>query len=82
MGDWRISFTATAAKALTRLPAAEQIRLRDAIDRLMDGDVKKLRGRRNHYRLRLGALRVVFMPDFQSHQIVVFDIFPRGHGYR
>ena len=82
MGDWRICFTATAEKSLKRLPRGNQIRLRDAIDSLPAGDVKKLRDRRNELRLRVGDFRVVFTADFKTAEIMIIEIFHRRKGYR
>jgi hypothetical protein len=42
LGDWRIAFVAAALKGLKRLSLEDQLRMRDAIDRLMEGDIKKL----------------------------------------
>ena len=47
----------------------------------MEGDVKKLLGRPNQFRLRVGPLRAVFAPDFKTHTIVIVEVFRRGAGY-
>lgn len=44
------------------------------------GDVKKLRGSRNEYRLRVGAYRVLF--ELDGRRIVVYDIGPRKDIYQ
>jgi mRNA interferase RelE/StbE len=80
--NWRISFTSAALKALKRLSLDDQRRLRTAIDKLMEGDVKKLWGRQNEFRLRVGDVRAVFTPNFKSREIQILEIFPRGHEYR
>ncbi len=82
MAEWQFVLTAAAEKSLKRLSRDDAVRVRDAIDALPKGDVKRLRGREAHFRLRVGGLRVVFTPDFAARQIVVLDIFPRGEGYR
>ena len=50
-------------------------------DELMRGDVKKLKGRPNQFRLRVGDYRVVFTPDHKTRTIAVLEIFHRGRGY-
>jgi len=80
--DWRILLTSTAQKSLTRLGPPDQRRVRSAIDNLMAGDIKKLQGRRDTYRLRVGDIRVVFSADFHARRIIVLEVFPRGAGYR
>ena len=82
MGDWRIAFVAAALKGLKRLSLEDQLRMRDAIDRLMEGDIKKLRGRQNQFRLRVGGLRAIFTPNFKARTIVILEIFPRAQDYR
>lgn len=82
MGDWRIAFVAAALKGLKRLSLEDQLRMRDAIDRMMEGDIKKLRGRRNQFRLRVGGLRAIFTPNCKARTIVILEIFPRGEDYR
>lgn len=55
-------------------------RLRRAIEWLPDGDVKKLKGYKNDYRLRVGNLRVLF--SLEEDTIIIKDILPRGQAYK
>jgi mRNA-degrading endonuclease RelE of RelBE toxin-antitoxin system len=80
--DWRILLTSAAQKSLRQLGPPDQNRVRHAIDNLMAGDIKKLQGRRDTFRLRVGDNRVVFLADFHPRRIIVLDVFPRGAGYR
>jgi mRNA interferase RelE/StbE len=82
LGDWRIAFVPAALKGLKRLSLQDQLRMRDAIDRLMEGDIKKLRGRQNQFRLRVGGVRAVFTPNFKTRTILILEIFQRGENYR
>lgn len=82
MSDWRIVFTNAAVKGLKRLSREDQQRVRAGIDRLMNGDVKKLKGRTNEFRLRVGDVRAVFSPKFETNEIIVLEVFPRGDQYR
>jgi mRNA interferase RelE/StbE len=44
------------------------------------GDVKKLKGSRNEYRLRVGNYRVLF--ELEGKRIVVYSIGPRKNIYQ
>jgi mRNA interferase RelE/StbE len=80
--EWRIVLTRNADKSLGRIDKPAQGRLRQAIDDLMEGDVKKLRGRENEYRLRVGNYRVVFTPTYENRTLTILEIFHRGRDYR
>ena len=80
--DWRIELTSGAEKSLKRLSKPDRNRLRAAIDTLPVGDIKKLRGRSNQFRLRVGEFRVVFAPDYTARRVVILEVFHRGSGYR
>ena len=80
--EWRIVLTRNADKSLGRIDKSAQRRLRQAIDDLMEGDVKKLRGRENEYRLRVGNYRVVFTPAYENRTLTILEIFHRGRDYR
>lgn len=82
MGEWRIELTSSAEKSLKRLSRADQHRVRDAIDDLPAGDIKKLKGRSGQFHVRVGDVRVVFMPEWAARRIVIVEVFPRGAGYR
>jgi mRNA interferase RelE/StbE len=57
-----------------------------AIDRLAAGprygDVRKLQGKENEWRLRVGGWRVRFRPDFRARVIFVLHVLARGGAYR
>lgn len=82
---WRVLIAPRAEKALKRLPAHEQARFRDAIDRLSAGPhqtpVKPLRGR-PEWRLRVGGWRALLRVDHEKRVIVVVAIGPRGDVYK
>ena len=82
LAEWRIVLTRNAVKSFDKLNKSTQQNLRHAIDKLMEGDVKKLRGRENQYRLRAGDYRVVFTPDHGAQTLTILEIFHRGRGYR
>ena len=59
-----------------------QVRIIYAIGQLPFGDVKKLQGNIDDYRLRVGNYRVVFSKDDESILISIIKIAPRGEVYK
>jgi len=51
-----------------------------AIDKLPDGDVKKMAGYKDKYRLRIGGFRVVF--TMKENDIIIEKIDNRGQIYK
>jgi mRNA interferase RelE/StbE len=70
-----------ATKTLRKLPRNEQERIQAAIWRLPAGDVRRLQGRRDEWRLRIGDWRVLIRLDQNAHLIVVTAVKPRGGAY-
>ena len=84
--QWRIVVTSRAERDLKGLSARDQGRIRAGIDSLTEfptrGDLNKLQGRDNEWRLRVGGWRVRFELDRADRIIVVLRILPRGRAYR
>ncbi|MDR3602883.1 MAG: type II toxin-antitoxin system RelE/ParE family toxin [Desulfosporosinus sp.] len=59
-----------------------QVRIINAISQLPFGDVKKLQGNIDDYRLRVGNYRIVFSKDDENILICVIKIAPRGEVYK
>lgn len=75
----QIEYSRQAAKAISRINNPLKQRIRIAIENLPSGDVKKLQGYTNAYRLRVGDYRILFdMTD----KIEVTNILPRGEAYK
>ena len=55
-------------------------RLKEAIEKVPFGDIKKLQGIDNGYRLRVGDLRVLF--SIEDDRIYIDNIIPRGQAYK
>jgi len=55
-------------------------RLKEAIEKIPFGDIKKLQGVENGYRLRVGDLRVLF--SMEDNTIYIDNIIPRGQAYK
>ena len=72
-------YSKQAAKYLGKLNKKTALRLLEAVCKLPEGDVKKMRGFDNLYRLRVGDFRVKFTRNVE--QIVVEEIGLRGDIY-
>ncbi len=81
--DW--VFAARAKRDLRRLDQPVQRRVIDALDRLVGdppaGDVVKLTGPDDEWRLRVGDWRVRFQRDADG-LIYVLRVLPRGRAHR
>jgi len=44
-------------------------------------NVKKLRGYKNTYRIRVGSWRIIYKVDNDEKSIVIYDILPRKSAY-
>lgn len=73
-------FEKAAIKHISEKDAVTRNRLLRAIQNLPAGDIKKLRGRRNDYRLRVGDFRVIF--SISDSSIIISDVLPRGEAYK
>lgn len=76
----RIEFAKPAVKYINSADKRTKRRLKTAIEKLPLGDVKKLQGLQNDYRLRVGGLRVLF--SILEETIIIKDILPRGQVYK
>jgi mRNA interferase RelE/StbE len=75
-----ITYAKQAVKALLRLDVPTRQRIRQGIEKLPDGDVKRLKGYTDLYRLRIGDWRVLF--TMIANNISVEDVLPRGDAYK
>lgn len=74
-----ISISHEAIKKIKALDKPARNRVLKKIYNLPAGDVKKLQGYKDEYRLRIGDLRVLF--SMNSDIIVIKDVLPRGNAY-
>jgi mRNA-degrading endonuclease RelE of RelBE toxin-antitoxin system len=72
-------YSKTAARAIGRINNPDKQRIRNAINNLPLGDVKKLKGYNNAYRLRVGDYRILFDMDIK---IEITNILSRGDAYK
>ena len=76
----RIEYKKKAVKYINSCDKQTKQRLKEAIEKLPIGDVKKLNGLETDYRLRVGDLRVLFSIEDDTRTIK--DILPRGQAYK
>lgn len=79
----RVAWTRPAQHDLERLDRQTLQRITDAVMRFAatgHGDVRRLHGQRDEWRLRVGDWRVRF--TLREHNIVVLRVLPRGSAYR
>lgn len=75
-----IEFSKEAVKAISKQDKNTKRRIRAAIEKLPFGDVKKLQGYSNDYRLRVGDLRVLYSVNGET--IIIKNVIPRGQAYK
>ena len=77
---YRPQYSRTAEKYLDSQTNEVRKRIMDAVDKLPEGDIRKLQGRKG-YRLTVGRFRVLF--DYIDDNVVdVLTIGPRGDIYK
>ena len=82
---WRYILTPQARRDMRRLDRPVRQRIFDALDNYVDehrGSIRKLTGREDEWRLRVGDWRVRFEFDRANHIVVVLRVLPRGEAYR
>ncbi|MEV0641914.1 type II toxin-antitoxin system RelE/ParE family toxin [Streptomyces sp. NPDC050619] len=85
---YAFEFTATARRQLKVIDQTTALRILHALSRLGDdpyrddADVKKLSGRDELYRLRVGAYRIAYMIDDGKLVILVVEVGHRRDIYR
>ncbi|MBI4339527.1 MAG: type II toxin-antitoxin system RelE/ParE family toxin [Chloroflexi bacterium] len=83
--NWRYVVTPQAERDLRGLDAQVRARVFEALDQYVAGrqrsDVKKLHGRDNEGRLRVGSWRVHFRVNTQEAVIVILAVRNRSDAY-
>lgn len=76
----KIEYKKKAIKYINSCDSTTKKRLKAGIENLPLGDITKLQGYENEYRLRIGDLRVLF--TFENGIIIINEIKPRGQAYK
>jgi len=82
---FRIFIERKALKQLEEIEENQRRIIKDKLKELKNGfslylDIKKLKGFKNHYRLRIGKYRILF--EIEKDKIIVYSILPREKAYR
>lgn len=80
MNNLKIEYSRKSVKYINSVDKPTKKRLREAIEKIPLGDIKKLQGLENGYRLRVGDLRVLF--SIEDDTIYIDNIIPRGQAYK
>ncbi|BCZ45752.1 hypothetical protein psyc5s11_18190 [Clostridium gelidum] len=80
--NYNIKLTKKAEKFIKKQDKDTQKRLIKAIVELPEGDIKKLKGLDEIYRLRVSDFRVIFEKNDNELIVVVIDIGNRGQIYK
>ena len=76
----QIEYSKQAVKYINSADKPTKKRLKEAIEKIPLGDIKKLQGIENGYRLRVGDLRVLF--SLENDIVYIDNILPRGQVYK
>ena len=80
-------FNKKAAKSYDKLPDRLKNEIRNALNELQYSfapnrfDVKKFKGCRSTYRVRVGHLKVIYEIDINKKLILIYGILPRTNTY-
>lgn len=76
----QIEYSKKSIKYINSADKLTKQRLKEAIEKIPFGDIKKLQGVKDGYRLRVGDLRVLF--SMEDNTIYIDNIIPRGQAYK
>lgn len=76
----QIVYTKSAMKNIKSIDIRVKDRVRIGIEKIPFGDIKKLKGYSNLYRLRIGDYRVVY--EIMGDTIIIYAVLPRGEAYK
>lgn len=75
-----IEYSKKAVKYINSADKPTKKRLKESIEKIPFGHIKKLQGVEDGYRLRVGDLRVLF--SMEDDKIYIDNIIPRGQAYK
>ncbi|MDD3138650.1 MAG: type II toxin-antitoxin system RelE/ParE family toxin [Lachnospiraceae bacterium] len=73
-------YTKQAVKNIKNLDGTIKNRIKEGIEKIPFGDIKKLQGYNNLYRLRIGSYRVIY--EVVADNIIIDAVLPRGEAYK
>lgn len=83
---YQVEWTRRAIRDVRRLDGALLARITYSIQMFAEsgrGDIKRLQGAEERYRLRVGDWRVIFsIRDGEIHVMEILNVLPRGEAYK
>lgn len=82
---WTVELTSRARRDLKRLDRQTQARVVTGVEKFAEtghGDVKRLLGKDDRWRLRVGSWRVIFTYVPARKVLQVVRVLPRGKAYK
>lgn len=77
----KIEYSKRALKDLKNLNEPIKSRVRIAIEKLPEGDIKSITGKMNYRRLRVGDYRII-LEVIAPEEVIIRGIAPRGQAYK
>ena len=76
-----ITYSKAAVKVINGLDRPTKERIKAAIEKIPEGDIKPMQGIRGSYRLRVGGWRILF--SYPEDGIILIEkVGPRGEVYK
>ena len=76
-----ITYSKAAVKVINGLDRPTKERIRAAIEKIPEGDIKPMQGIKGSYRLRVGGWRILF--SYPEDGIILIEkVGPRGEVYK
>lgn len=83
---YNVILSPRAVKQLKEMAKQDQERVRKALSGLTSippqGDIKKLKGFKGRFRLRVGDWRIIFVFNVQEKKVLISEILPRSDAYK
>lgn len=84
--DYKLIYHKAAVKFIAKMDKTSQVRITAGLKGLLssppEGDIKKLKGYTDLYRLRIGSYRVIFSINHQKQIIYIEAVGNRGDIYK
>lgn len=75
-----IQYSKQAMKSIIEINEPFKSKIRTAIEKIPYGDIKKLQGYQNLYRLRVGNYRIIYKA--MTNLVYIEAVLPRGSAYK
>ncbi|MEW5953356.1 MAG: type II toxin-antitoxin system RelE/ParE family toxin [Bacillota bacterium] len=84
--EYKILFSPRARKDFKKIDRETKTKVKEALNGILAipprGDIKKLKGFKERYRLRVGDWRILYSLDRKIGELIVLEILPRKDAYK